>query len=171
MDLNLPARAETCAVTGQEFGEDEKVVSVLVREEGGEGLTRRDVRAAAAGELVVEGRVACRWVHLYKPKRAGENPERELKLTAENLFLTLADPSNALSVEEARLVQFMALMLERKRVLRPKGLNAAGTHQVYEHAGTKGRYEVPAGELSPEFFVAVQEQLSVLVGETKTAGA
>ena len=98
---------------GQEFGEDEKVVSVLVREEGGEGLTRRDVRAAAAGELVVEGRVACRWVHLYKPKRAGENPERELKLTAENLFLTLADPSNELSVEEARLVQFMALMLER----------------------------------------------------------
>ena len=112
------------------------------------------MRAAAAGELVVEGRVACRWVHLYKPKRAGENPERELKLTAENLFLTLADPSNELSVEEARLVQFMALMLERKRVLRPKGLNAAGTHQVYEHAGTKGRYEVPAGELSPEFFVA-----------------
>ena len=89
--------AATCVVTGEVFIEDEKVVSVLVREDGGEGLTRRDVRAAA-GQLVVEGLVACRWVHLYKPKRAGENPERELKLTAENLFLTLADPSNELSV-------------------------------------------------------------------------
>ena len=35
---------------------------------------------------------------------------------------------------------------------------------IYEHAKTKQVYEVPVGELSPEFFLAVQEQLSVLVG-------
>jgi hypothetical protein len=28
-------------------------------------------------------------------------------------------------------------------------------------------FEVPAGELTPEFFVAVQQQLSVLVGSPK----
>jgi hypothetical protein len=29
-------------------------------------------------------------------------------------------------------------------------------------------FEVPVGELSSEFFIAVQQQLSVLVGEGKT---
>jgi hypothetical protein len=34
-------------------------------------------------------------------------------------------------------------------------------------------YEIPAGELTPEFFVKIQEQLGVLVGPPKktTAGA
>ena len=86
-----------------------------------------------------------------------------MKLTAENLFLTLADPANELSVEDGRLVQFLALMLERKRLLKPKGRNGDGTKDVYEHRGTKGRYEVPVGDLNPAFFMAVQEQLSVLV--------
>ena len=62
---------------------------------------------------------------------------------------------------------FLALMLERKRVLRPKGKSADGSKNVYEHAKTKQIIETPGGELTPEFFVQVREQLSVLVGEPK----
>jgi hypothetical protein len=105
-------------------------------------------------------------VHLFK-SRKDENPERSLKLNAENLFFTLADPTNELNVESTRLVQFLALMLERKKMLRPKGLSADGARNVYEHAKTKQIFEVPVGELTPEFFVAVQEQLTVLVGAPK----
>jgi len=64
-------------------------------------------------------------------------------------------------------VLFLALMLERKRILRPRGRTADGLKNRYEHARTKQVYELPADELSPEFFVQVQEQLSVLVGEPK----
>ena len=103
----------------------------------------------------------------FKPRRADENADRTLKLNAENLFLTLADPTNELNAESTRLVQFLALMLERKKLLRPKGRNADGTKNVYEHAKTKQLHEVPVGELTQEFFVAVQEQLSVLVGTPK----
>ncbi len=161
--------SETCHVSGDVFVEDERVVSLLVRPAGGEEIVRYDLREEALAGFAFEGRVACRWTHLYSPKRRDENPERTMKLTAENIFLTLADPANEVSEEEGRLVQFLALMLERKRALRPKGRNEAGTHNVYEHAGTKQRYEVPVGELSPEFFMAVQEQLSVLVGSPKPA--
>jgi hypothetical protein len=41
----------------------------------------------------------------------------------------------------------------------------------YEHARSKAVFEVPAGELTAEFFVAVQEQLSVLVGAPKPPAA
>jgi hypothetical protein len=168
MDLNLPALSTSCHVTGEGFADGDKVVSHLVRHASGE-VMRYDVKAAEESRFEPPGRVACRWLHHYKVKVAGENPERELKLTADSLFVTLADPANELSAENVRLVQFLALMLERKRVLRPKGMNAAGTHNVFEHAKTKHRYEVPAGELDPAFFLAVQEQLSVLVGEPKVA--
>jgi len=167
MDLNLQPLAHTCFVTGQPFTEGERVLSHLVRNESTGEVMRYDVKESAAAEFTAPGFVACRWLHLFKPRKAGENPERELKLTAENLFLTLADPANELTVENTRLVQFLALMLERKKLIRPKGRSADGARNVYEHAKTKAMYEVPVGELSPEFFIAVQEQLSVLVGAPK----
>ena len=44
---------------------------------------------------------------------------------------------------------------------------ADGAKNVYEHAKTKQMFEVPVGELTPEFFVAVQEQLNVRGGGPK----
>ncbi|GAB1488449.1 hypothetical protein MASR2M8_08940 [Opitutaceae bacterium] len=168
MDLNLQPLAQTCFVTGQPFVEGERVLSHLVRNASGSEVMRYDVRETSAAEFAPSGVVACRWVHAFKPRKPGDTSERDLKLTAENLFLTLADPSSELNEESTRLVQFLALMLERKRLLRPKGRSADGSRNLYEHAGTKQMYEVPAGELSPEFFMAVQAQLSVLVGSPKS---
>jgi hypothetical protein len=87
-----------------------------------------------------------------------------LKLTAENLFLTLADPTNEPNPVNTPLLQFLALLLERKRLLRLRGRTAEGERSLYEHLRTHQMYEIPAGDLSPEFFVKIQEQLGVLVG-------
>ena len=65
------------------------------------------------------------------------------------------------------LLQFLALMLERKRLLRPRGRTADGERNLYEHLRTRQMYEIPAGDLSPEFFVKIREQLGVLVGGPK----
>jgi hypothetical protein len=132
-------------------------------------IMRFDVLETHLGGFRPEGFVACRWVQPFKPRRAGENPDRALKLTAENLFVTLADPTTEPTPENTRLLQFLALMLERKKILRPRGPSADGLRQRYEHAKSKAIFEVPAGELTAEFFVAVQEQLSVLVGAPKAA--
>lgn len=167
MELNLQPLATTCFVTGKPFEEGERVLSFLVRNETSDEVMRYDLLETAKQEFTVPGFVACSWGHVFKPKKAGENPERELKLTAENLFVTLADPTNEIAPENERLVQFLALMLERKKLLRPKGRAADGTRNLFEHAKTKLIYAVPAGELSPEFFMSIQEQLSVLVGGGK----
>lgn len=164
MDLNLPGMATECFVSGNAFVEDERVVSRLLRSDEADEVTRVDVQAEAEGQLEISGRVACRWIQLFKPKVAAENPEKELKLTAENLFLTLAAPGNELSEADGRFVQFLALMMERKRLIKPRGRTEDGTKDIYIHRGSKGLYQVPVGELTPEFFIAVQDQLSVLVG-------
>jgi hypothetical protein len=169
MEMHLQPLATTCFVSGQPFGEGARVASFLVRAASLE-IVRYDVSEAEVANFAPEGFVACRWVHLFK-SRKDENSERSLKLNAENLFLTLADPTSELNVESTRLVQFLALMLERKKLLRPKGLSVDGARNVYEHAKTKQLFEVPVGELTPEFFVAVQEQLTVLVGAPKPKSA
>ena len=163
MEMNLQPLATTCFVSGDPFSEGERVVSHLMRTESME-IMRYDVLEVQLSEFQAEGTLVCSWVKPYKAREKNENPERELKLTAENLFVTLADPSNEPSEENTRLVQFLALMLERKRLLRPKGLNATRDKTIYEHAKSKERYEVEVGDFDPAFFIAVQEQLSVLVG-------
>ena len=170
MELNLQPRAAACFVCGQPFREGDRVASLLARTDAG-AVVRYDALESHAGSLHPEGFVACRWVQVFRPPQKEENAERALKLTAETLFLPLADPSTEATPEPERLVRFLALMLERKRLLRPRGRAPDGTRDLYEHARTKQLYEVPAIDLSPEFFVAVREQLSVLVGEPRAPQA
>lgn len=166
MELQLQPLATSCRVSGQPFVDGNRVASYLVSTKTGE-IQRCDLLETETPKFTPEGTVVCRWVHVFKARRTDENPDRTLKLTAENLFLTLADPNAEVSPENTRLVQFLALMLERKRLLRPKGRTADGARTVYEHARTKQLFELPAGELTPDFFVQVQAQLGLLVGEPK----
>jgi hypothetical protein len=164
MELNLQPRAASCLVSGQPFREGDRVASLLVRPAEG-GIIRYDALESNGASLAPEGFVACRWVHVFKPQQTQENRDKTLKLTAETLFLTLADPSTEPTPETDRLVRFLALLLERKRILRPRGKTADGSRELYEHSRSKQMFEVPAIDLSAEFFAAVREQLSVLVGE------
>ena len=103
----------------------------------------------------------------FKQRKAGENPALTLKLTADNLFLTLADPANEPNATNTPLLQFLALMLERKKLIKPRGISEDGQRQVYEHMATHQLYEVPLGDLNVDFFQKIQEHLGVLVGTPK----
>ncbi len=172
MEMHLQPLATTCSVSGEPFVEGMRVASFLVRSGAALEIARYDVIEEHAKAFSPEGVLACRWVQPFKPRKQGENSERALKLTAENLFVALADPTTEPTPENTRLVQFLALMLERKKLLRPRGRSTDGVRNRFEHARSKQIFEIPAGDLTPEFFVAVQQQLSVLVGGPKTkAGA
>ena len=170
MELNLQPRAVVCAVSGRPFAEGDRVASLLVRTGAGD-VARVDALESESAALSPDGFVACRWIQVFKPRAKDENPERTLKLGADALFQALADPSTVRTPETDRLVRFLALLLERKRLLRPRGRTSDGERDLYEHAGSRQLFEVPSIELTPEFFSAVREQLSVLVGEPKAAPA
>jgi len=170
MELTLHPLAKICRASGRPFAEDDRVVCHLVREAGGE-IVRHDVLASEDANYVKPGFVFCTWTVAYKARRAEENPGRTLKLTAENLFVTLADPTAEPNEVNTPMLQFLALLLERKKILRPRGKTADGLRQVFEHARTHQAYEVPIGVLDEAFFVKIQGQLDLLVGGPKTAAA
>ncbi len=174
MELNLHPIATKCFVSGRDFQENDRVVSYLVREgsttgagQAGGEISRRDLHEAEDGRFMPPAFVYCRWVVGFKHRKAGENADRTLKLTAETLFLTLADPAAEPSSTNTPLLQFLALMLERKRQIKSRGLTEDGTRQIYEHMATHQLYEVPVGDLNVEFFQKIQEHLGVLVGTPK----
>lgn len=165
MELTLQSLTPRCHLSGRDFAEGERVVSFLVRDAAqGGAVLRYDVAEVVQADFMAPGPVACRWVQLFKARKAEDNAERTLKLTAETLFLALSDPANERTMENERLLQVLALMLERKRVLKPKGRSADRRRFVYEHAKLHSLHEIEAAELSPEFFLSIQEQLAVLVG-------
>jgi hypothetical protein len=161
MELNLQPLAATSRVSSRPFTEGDRVVSYLVRSVINE-IVRYDVLVDEDAGFRPER---------FKPKNVEDNPERLLKLTAENLFLTLADPANEPIPGNTPLLQFLALMLERKRILRPRGRTADGERNLLEHLRTHQMYEIAAGDLTPEFFAKIQEQLGVLVGAPKRSVA
>ena len=166
MDLILQPSATQCAVTAVPFQEGDRVVCFLGYGADGQ-VARWDLLASAEEHFTLPDRTICRWVHVFKPRAKDDNPERTLKLGAESLFTALCDPAAEVNEANTPLIQFLTLMLERKKLLRPKGLTVDRARRIYEHAKTKQLYEVPVGDLTPEFFVKVQEQLGVLVGEPK----
>jgi len=168
MELTLQPLAKTCCVTSAPFAEGDHVVSYLVREANGEG-GRHDMLASAEADYTRPEFVFCRWTVEFKARRTEENAGRALKLTAENLFVTLADPLAEPNDANTPMLQFLALMLERKKVLRPRGLTADKARQIYEHAKTHQFFEIPVGTLDEQFFVNIQSQLDLLVGSPKSA--
>jgi hypothetical protein len=170
MELNLEPLATACVVSGQPFVEGDRVLSYLIRKPD-QMMVRADILSANIANYGPPGAVVCRWAHIFKPRAQGENADRALKLTAETLFLTLVDPLTEPTPENQRMVQFLALMLERKKLLKPKGLTPDRERTIYEHAKTKQRFEISADDLNPAFFMQIQQQLGVLVGEPKAKTA
>lgn len=166
MELTLHPLAKVCRASGRAFVENDRVLSYLVREANGE-VSRHDLLASEDANYVKPGFVFCSWTVPFKAKRSEENPERAMKLTAENIFVTLADPAAEPNEANVPMIQFLALLLERKKILRPRGKTANGERQIYEHAKTHLMYEVPVGTLDAAFFVNIQSQLDLLVGGPK----
>lgn len=166
MELTLHPIATKCFVSGRDFAENDRVTSYLVRESTGE-VARRDLLESEDGRFMPPAFIYCRWTVAFKQRKAEEDPARMLKLTAENLFLTLAAPEAEPSPTNTPLLQFLALMLERKKLIKLRGYSEDGHRQVYEHRATHQLYEVPVGDLNVEFFQKIQEHLGVLVGSPK----
>ncbi len=170
MELNLHPIATKCCVSGREFAEHDRVVCFLVREEN--GLSgRRDLLESEIANLPPPAEVYCRWVVVFKPRLLQDNADRNLKLTAETLFLTLADPANPPSETNTPMLQFLALMLERKRLIKLRGVTDDKQRQIFEHMPSHQLYEIPVGNLDQSFFMKIQEQLGVLVGVPKPKAA
>jgi hypothetical protein len=173
MVWQIKAFSHRCCVSGEPLEVGEHYVSYLVVDNSNE-LQRFDVSASHDEGFEPEGQLLCRWRQLYKKEPAQDDSARRQRETAEGLFLSLYDePADDNTPEEEReklaeqaeiLKKFLGLLLERKRVLRPRGTSPDGKLRLLEHVRSKSILAVPAGELSQDELMRISDRLNALVG-------
>ncbi|MEX0323562.1 MAG: hypothetical protein AB3N63_15475 [Puniceicoccaceae bacterium] len=165
MDIAIRSVSEESGLSGEGFKPGDSVRSYLYRSE--EGLIERiDVLESERDQLTLGSAVICSWGQRIKEKGLSEAEERRAALqSADEVFLSLfeEDPEGE-EIEESvlkareRLKFFLALQLERKRVLKPLG------GRRFRHMPTKRELKVPELEITPELIVEFQEEISLMRG-------
>lgn len=164
MDIAIRSVDEICKVSGRAFVPGNRVRSYLYKNE--EGLIDRvDVLEEHRGQLSIDGTVICSWGHQIKPKDNAEAEERRAALqSAEEVFLSLYEEAPAkedglLDETRDRLKFFLALQLERKRILKSLG------NRKYRHMPSKRELVVPDLAITPELIKLFQDEISLMSGQ------
>lgn len=156
-DWDIRKRSDACTVTQRSFGEGESFYTALYRED--EGFRRADVSEEAWETLPAEPQPFSFWKSKFELPPPPP-PEPLAKQDAESILRELA-ASNAEKTANARYI--LALMLERKRLLKPME-SADPDVLVYERVGTGETFLIPNPHLSLAQVPEVQKEVSALLG-------
>lgn len=155
-DWEIKSRAHTCAQTGREFVEGEFFYTLLFRD--ADGFRREDLCEEAWSERNDNLAPFSFWKTKYEPP-APPPPEALKKNDAESLLRSLIE-ANDPRYENA--IYILALMLERKRALRPIESPDDDT-LVYEHPGTGETFILKNPHLGMDRIPEVQQEVSQLL--------
>ncbi len=159
-EWEIKRRADTCTRTGREFEDGETFYTLLYLEK--EGFRREDLCEEAWNGRNDNIQPFSFWRSTFELPPPPE-PEMLEKATAEDLlrrYMEENDPGH----ENARYI--LALMLERKRLLKPVERKEANGRVllVYEHAKTGEVFVVPDPNLRLDQLAEVQTQVAELLG-------
>jgi hypothetical protein len=163
MDWQVKPIAHTCAASGQELKVGDTVVCFVYKTQEGT-IERRDVLKDNAENFKTDGLLLGRWTREVKERGEEEKALRaQLLASREEFFLSLFDDPQDPTGDKALLKHILAMLLERKRIVRATG-PAENGFIPYQHAETKQILLIPALDLQPSHIQQVSQSLELLVG-------
>ncbi|MGJ3243940.1 MAG: hypothetical protein ACFE0O_13440 [Opitutales bacterium] len=165
MDWQIQAHARASSLTGKPFEPGDPLICFLIRSEAGDGFERVDLLAEeeAHYNLPADGHFG-RWTRVMKAPEQEKADARAAIAGSEELFLSLYEPEAAQASEEvAVLKHLLALLLERKRILKPEGPRVTEGIQVYRHPKSDQRFDVPVVPLDAAFVDQARAHLDDLL--------
>lgn len=161
MEWQVRPIARQCAATGRELRPGDIVTCVVHKPEGG-AVERADVLKEHAASYNPPGLLLGKWTREVKERGEEEQAQRaQLLASREELFLSLYEQEEDPTGDRAVLKHILAMLLERKRILRQAGPPEKGM-TPYLHAATKQVYQVPAIDLQPDHIRQVGGSLDLL---------
>ena len=159
-DWEIKSRGDRCSVTGHPFEDGEFFYTLLFRERGG-GFRREDFSEEAWKQRDIKKPPFSFW----KSKFEVPPPVTEAlpKQTAEDLLRRyLQEPGNG----HARVRYILALMLERKRILKPIETKEDDGERllIYEHRSSGEVFVIPDPNLRLDQIEEVQLEVAGLLG-------
>ncbi|MBO7520901.1 MAG: hypothetical protein J6T16_01500 [Opitutales bacterium] len=163
MDWQIKTLSKKSSQSGAELKAGDAVVCVVFLNEAGE-LDRRDFLKSEFEGRPFGGKYIGKWERVVS-----ENPEEDERQArrmaiagSEDFFISLYD-DEAVEVEQKDVLkQMLALLLERRRILRAKG-RPEGGFQLYVHSSSKREFLVPQKELNEELISSIQTQIDAFL--------
>ena len=117
-----------------------------------------------AASFQPEGILLGRWSREVKERGEEEQAHRaQLLASREEFFLSLYEDESDPSGDKGVLKHILAMLLERKRIIKQVGVADKGL-MTYVHAASKQTYLVPVLDLQPAHILQVGASLDLLVG-------
>ena len=158
MDWQVKSASNLSDLSGRAFEPGERIVSFLLRDENGD-LRRSDVSAEESQEHQPSGAVLARWEQEKKEVVSEAEGKKQSLQTSLGLFLSLFEVDGE-DVEERDVLKYLlAIILERKRILKPTGVKREEKIQCYEMSEPKASFEVPIVDVTAESVLRIEEQL------------
>jgi hypothetical protein len=167
-DWTIQSRGHHCAQTNRPFAEGEYFYTVLFLENG--AYRREDLSEEAFKARPEEPRPYSYWRAKYVPPPPAQ-PEAVNKQTAEDLLRAYMEEPGP---EHANARYILALMLERKRILKEvevKRGDDGSLTRIYEHAKSGEVFVVPDPQLKLAQVEEVQRQVADLLSPPIPAAA
>ena len=163
-DWPIKHRADSCAVTNRPFEPGEQFYTLLYRE--GNSYRREDLSEEAWTTRNENIRPFSFWKSRYEPPPPAP-PEPLAKESAEELLRRLLAENR-----QPNACYVLAIMLERKRVLKPiqKESDDTGRVLIYEHAKTGDVFIVPDVQLRLDELETVQTEVASLLKAAESGG-
>ncbi len=152
------------SASGRDINPGDTVVCAVFIDELG-NLDRADFLKDEFDKQQIAGKTIGRWERI-----ASENPEEDERMarkmslaSSEDFFISLFDDSSQVETDQSDVVkQMLALLLERKRILRPMG-RPSGDVQKYLHVSSKRVFDVPQKNLDEDLIIKIQSQLGSII--------
>jgi hypothetical protein len=163
MDWQIKSISKKSSQSGAELKPGDIVVSLVFFNEAGE-LDRLDFLKEELDKADVETKYIGRWERVVSdnPQEDERQAKRMALAGSEDFFISLFDDDSLNIENKDSLKQMLALLLERKRVLRAQGRPSGGI-QKYLHVSTKREFDVPQKELDEELIINIQSQLDAFL--------
>ena len=164
MDWQIKTLSKKSTLSGARFEPGDRAVSlVYVDDEAGE-LGRADLHESELTQLDLRGAVLGRWNWIMKDPEARTSSAGDTVASAEDFFFSLFENQREPEREQSDVLKYLlALMLERKRVLRVVGPRQTSGLQTYRHVKTKQELQVPIREISRELMFKIEDTLGDII--------
>ncbi len=164
LEWQIKPLAKKSALTGRDINAGDVVVCAVFIDSAG-NLDRIDSHKDDFDDSKIMGRVIGRWERVVSDNpEADERAARRMALAgSEDFFVSLFDENSPVETDETDVVkQMLALLLERKRILRSLGRPSKGV-QKYVQVSTKREFSVPQRDLDEELIIKIQAQLGSII--------
>ncbi|MFP4157902.1 MAG: hypothetical protein ACLFU4_09825 [Opitutales bacterium] len=163
MEWQIKTISRKSSRSGEPFAPGDVAVSIIYLD-AQEGVARADLHESELDEFELPGELLGRWRRVIKDPDEASVQAGETLASAEDFFFSLFENEMDAPTEERDMLKhLLALMLERKRVLRALGRRKGEASLTYLHVKSKTELTVPVRDMSRELMLKIEDTLGDLI--------